>query len=371
MKIAIDHQAFVLQKYGGISRYFVRLACGLVKAGHEVNVFAAVHRNAYLNESSLCYGTPRYLGDFPPSSWRLFNAYSWLVGRHKIGRWRPDLVHETYYSRSKSASRNFPSVITVYDMIHELYSDEMSVFDTTRRRKKLALHRASHIISISENTRRDLINLYEIPEEKISVISLGFDVFTNELSEDGCAGFDYPFLLYVGIRSGYKNFKSFVRAVARSKKLKNNFRIVAFGGGEFTKGETKEIKSLGFSDKEIVHVSGDDRLLGSLYRKAAAFVYPSLYEGFGIPPLEAMAHNCPVVCSNTSSIPEVVGTAAEFFNPNSEEDIGNAIESVVLSGQRANELRQLGKSRLNRFSWSKCIKQTLDIYQKFVCRGEV
>ena len=108
---------------------------------------------------------------------------------------------------------------------------------------------------------------------------------------------------------------------------------------------------------------GDDKLLSNLYQNATAFIFPSLYEGFGIPPLEAMANKCPVISSNTSSMPEVIGDAAEYFNPNSIENLIYAIEKVVLSDIRKKELTQLGLDRIKRFSWEKCSNQTLSIYK--------
>ena len=112
------------------------------------------------------------------------------------------------------------------------------------------------------------------------------------------------------------------------------------------------------------HASGGDEMLGYLYNLAKAFVYPSVYEGFGIPPLEAMTHGCPVISSNTSSMPEVIGAAAEYFNPIDTEDMCRAIETVVYSDSRINELRILGDKQLTIFSWDKCSQDTLAVYRQ-------
>ncbi len=116
--------------------------------------------------------------------------------------------------------------------------------------------------------------------------------------------------------------------------------------------------------KRVHHVSGDDAVLAGYYRMASAFVYPSLYEGFGIPPLEAMSFDCPVVCSGVSSIPEVVGNAGEMFDPYDPDSIRMAIERVVSDDALRQTLIARGKERLKLFSWKRCAQETLDIYRR-------
>jgi glycosyltransferase involved in cell wall biosynthesis len=138
---------------------------------------------------------------------------------------------------------------------------------------------------------------------------------------------------------------------------------VAFGGGEFKEDEKRLISKLGARSKQIIHKSGSDQELWQLYRNASAFIYPSKYEGFGLPPLEAMSLNCPVISSNTSSMPEVIVDAAEFFDPNDQNDLFRAISNVMSSKSRQEELRALGKKRVEKLSWGTCAKKTLDIYK--------
>ncbi|MBL4873992.1 MAG: glycosyltransferase [Rhodobacteraceae bacterium] len=145
-----------------------------------------------------------------------------------------------------------------------------------------------------------------------------------------------------------------------------NFDIIAFGGPQFTNTENAEIHALGVASDQVKHTSGSDRALASHYMNASIFVYPSKYEGFGFPPLEAMNQNCPVASSNTSSMPEIIGTAAEFFDPNSSSDISRAIEDVVYSSSRSAELVTLGQARVQNFTWEKCALETLETYQKFI-----
>ena len=124
--------------------------------------------------------------------------------------------------------------------------------------------------------------------------------------------------------------------------------------------------TLGLGNHQLVHRAGNDQVLASLYRNAAAFVYPSLYEGFGIPPLEAMAMGCPVISSNTSSLPEVVGDAGEYFDPLSEESMMAAMERVTQSSSRSGELVELGRQQYRKFSWEKCAQETMMVYRSLL-----
>lgn len=367
MRIAFDHQTFTHQTYGGISRYFAQLGQGLINCEQQVKIFAPLHRNSYLESLPRNIINGRRINKYPPKTTRFFAAYNDLVSRHQIAQWRPDVVHETYYSKRGTSTENCPTVITVHDMIHELFANEFPKNDNTISIKKNSIERADHVICISENTKNDLINLYATPANKISVILHGFDKFIEDEDKNTILNIEArPFLLYVGSRSGYKNFSGFIKAVAASKKLLSNFDIVAFGGSKFSDHERFLINSLGFIENQVRHTGGNDLLLGEYYRAARAFIYPSLYEGFGIPPLEAMAHNCPVISSNTSSIPEVIGDAGEYFNPYDVDDMRFAIERVACSDGRIQCLQELGKERLSYFSWNKCVQETLNVYRSVI-----
>ena len=166
MRIAFDSQTFCNQSYGGISRYFVRLAEQLISRNQQVGIFAPLHRNHYLKElpSSVVYGFG--LNSYLPKSNRLMLPLNQLISKIAINQWRPHIVHETYYSRLNSPSKTSPTVITVHDMIHELFEDRFSIRDKTSQLKQTAIARADHVICISESTRKDLINLFKIDEKK-------------------------------------------------------------------------------------------------------------------------------------------------------------------------------------------------------------
>jgi len=366
MKIAFDQQIFNLQSYGGISRYFTFLAQALLSQSQDVCVFAGVHQNNYLSALPKNVVRGLKLSKYPPKSGRIMQMFNHYLAEMQINTWQPDIVHETYYSAMPLNKRKAPRVITVYDMIHELYPQTFSNRDNATNLKLKKINNVEHIICISQNTKNDLIEIFGVEEDKISVTHLGVDSSFSHYHPEQNSEFRRPFLLYVGARGGYKNFHAVLQAVSNSKQLRNDFDLVAFGGGRFSRKELDAISSFGFDDNRVRKMDGNDEKLKELYHLADAFIYPSLYEGFGIPPLEAMACSCPVISSNTSSMPEVIGNAGEYFDPTNVDELIVAIENVVYSSVRSEELRLLGKERIKIFSWEKTAKRTLDIYQMVV-----
>ena len=368
MRLAYDYQIFALQAYGGISRYFSRVAQVLLEMGQQVAIFAPLHQNMYLADLPKGVVSGRHICGYPPKTRRLVLAFNRMRSDLAISRLKPDLVHETYFSQYRSGPDACPAVVTVHDMIHELFPNAFAASDDTARNKRTAIERADHVICVSENTKSDLMRLCGTPASKVSVVHQGFDQLApRERPDQPAAAAGKPFLLYVGERSrSYKNFNGFLRALALSTRLLADFDVVAFGRPKFSTGELKTISSLGFGRNQVRQMSGSDELLGDVYRAARALVYPSLYEGFGFPPLEAMAHHCPVISSNTSSMPEVVGSAGEYFNPTDTDEMRQVIESVVYSDTRIDALRKAGSERVKAFSWSKCTRETLKIYESLV-----
>lgn len=364
MKIVFDHQIFGWQKYGGISRYIFELAVQLsAHSENDVTVASPLYVNEYLKKA------PKSLKVFGmhvrllPKTGRILRAINHLIVWLFVRDLRPSIFHETYYSSKRLAPETSKVILTVHDMIHERFSEQFSPFDSTMREKAIAVARADHIICISEQTRKDLIALLNVSPDKISVVYHGYTLYCHphliKKIDDG----SQPFLLYVGARAGYKNFESLVKAYADSDYLTANFELVCFGGGAFSSKEQDMIKALNIKAKSLRQVSGSDEMLAGFYETASAFVYPSLYEGFGIPPLEAMSFSCPVVCSDVSSIPEVVGDAAEMFDPYDIKSIQSAIERVVQDEDLKKELISRGKERIKQFSWERCAQETLKIYK--------
>ncbi|MEI7431502.1 MAG: glycosyltransferase family 1 protein [Betaproteobacteria bacterium] len=371
MRVAFDHQIFLLPEYGGISRYVCSLAKGLVdiQKGVETRIVAPLHFNAHLQESE---GVP-VTGFRVPRinhTGRIVAGLSQFAAKVALRAFHPDVVHETYYSRDGAAPPRCPVVVTVYDMIVERFPAMFSREAPGTELKRASVERADYVLCISESTKRDLIELFDYPEEKISVVYLGYEKFPFFAGLQKNASMSQidtrPYFLYVGSRAEYKNFKSLLQAIASSRQLKDHFRLVCFGGGPFSPDENELIKELGFSESQVTQVGGGDETLANLYANAAAFVYPSLYEGFGIPPLEAMSLGCPVLCSNTSSLPEVVGDAGEYFDPSRIDSIADAIERVMDSSATRASLVANGMKRCASFSWARCAEETLAVYRRVV-----
>jgi len=373
VKIAYDQQIFRRQNYGGISRYFCEIASRIAQDPDvQVSITAPMHINGYLEHLP-----PGIVSGFrAPRLNRLNTQYvrlaskgmGILLGDLMLRRGSPDILHETYYSSRRHGPKRAQRVLTIYDMIHEKFASNFHPQDKTAHNKTLAAERADHVICISECTRRDAIEILRLPPDKTSVIHLGFDLMNaaEAPAQESVTPVNKPFLLYVGTRGGHKNFSRLLEAYATSMQLKAEFDLVCFGGGAFQADEVTMIRALGLEQHQVTQLGGSDRLLANLYKGASAFIYPSLYEGFGIPPLEAMAYSCPVVCSNRSSIPEVVGDAGEYFEPSDIESMRKAVERVVGSYSRREQLIEQGHIRLKAFSWDRCATETLDIYKTLI-----
>lgn len=368
MRIAFDHQIFALQRHGGISRYFVELSQALHKLDTSVRVLAPFNQNAYLSKLSppLHKGIHlRGLASKIPGLNSLGFHINSALSPALVDAFQPDILHLTYYRPNKALlNKELPLVVTVYDMIHEIFPQFFSRNDKTILQKKVLLHRADRVICISETTRRDLLNILAIPESKISVIHLGcLKLDEDELKPPNSFELPVtPFLLYVGNRYGYKNFSGLVAAIATCKKLSRDFSLIAFGGEELSQTEMKAINSISRKGPVVRFMRGSDHLLSALYQRATAFVYPSLYEGFGLPPLEAMANRCPVISSTGGSMPEILGDACHYFNPLDPEDLTEAIREVVYSPTRLADLKTLGEKQSLKYNWKHCAELTLQLY---------
>ena len=336
--------------------------------GAKAKIFAPLHFNQNLISATGVSNQGYLLPKLSPKFFRLALIAGTFLARKSINAFHPEILHETYFSLDKYCPVGAKRVLTVYDMIHEKYADAFEGSAETSNPKRIAAQRADHVICISESTRQDLVNICQIPIGKTSVIYLGVDSIFSPKPQDIDSHLKLPkkFLLYVGKRDGYKNFIGFLTAFAASPYLKENYSIVCFGGAALEPSELAVAHSMGLKPDQIVHYFGGDELLASIYRQAQALIYPSLYEGFGLPPLEAMATGCPVICSNTSSLPEVVGGAGQYFDPLSQQSMMEAMEGVLSTSKRREELITLGYVQASKFSWEKCAKETMREYQKLL-----
>ena len=254
--ITYDYQVFALQAYGGVSRYFYELCSRLAQqtdGAMQPSILAPLHINNYIrNLPSQQLQAMAKVKAFR-GSWLALQPFNQTASTLKHRFKAPHLLHETYYAKQTTAPKNCPIVLTVYDMVHEIFAHTLKSNDSTTKRKRIAVDRADHIICISESTKQDLMRLFGTEEKKISVTHLGFSLNTAVSTKDiNLEAIDRkPYILHVGSRAGYKNFATLLQAYAASTQLQAGFDLVSFGSTPFTGDELSMMQKLGIQDLEI------------------------------------------------------------------------------------------------------------------------
>lgn len=356
MKIIYDYQAFT-QIHGGISRYYCEIIQKL-RDRIEINISIFYSDNTYLRKllpkKTKKLITRKYFKGKDSLSVfinKIYTKFYLIFGQY-------DLLHITHIDGYAIKYSKTPFVITIHDLTIEKNPEYfIKNYSKTVDRTAKLIKSASHIIAVSENTKSDLIEFYKVSPEKVTVIYHGVPkaeaILENSWGE---------YILFVGNRNGYKNFRRFMEAIA--PLLTKNKRIkVLCVGKSFSKEENLLFKNLGIID-QVKNVKASDQLLYTLYAHAICFVYPSVYEGFGIPILEAFSYNCPVCLSNASCFPEIAGEAAVYFDPFDKSSIYEAVKTIIDSPNLQQELKIKGKKRLKIFSWDIAAAQTLKVYKK-------
>jgi glycosyltransferase involved in cell wall biosynthesis len=269
-----------------------------------------------------------------------------------------------------------PYVVTVHDLIRHFDAEGTRVFiHAPNRRDRLCLRldylgirKAAAIVSVSETTRRDLVRLFGIPEERIFVVHEGVDHALFRPSEPRRLG--YPYILFVGSEHPRKNLATLLRAFAalkREPRLRDLklLKVGAPGGPEarFREQTLAVVRSLGLEREVVFTERVPDEDLVAFYSGAKCLVLPSLYEGFGFPPLEAMATGCPAIVSTAGALPEVTGDAAVKVDPHDDAALTLAIAAVLDDETLRRELRARGLEQARRFSWERAARETLRVYE--------
>ena len=376
MKILYDYQAFELQRYGGVSNCFTQLIKN-VPLDVDIEIGVRETRNIHLQASGIidimskrnpiCQfiknrsfkGKERLYKEvsnlFPQLTSRGRNI---LYSIDKIKGGDYDVFHPTFFDTYfLPYLKNKPFVLTVHDMIPELL---FPLKDKQTVEKAELVKRASHIVAVSENTKNDLVNILNVPESKISVIYHG-------APEAECVHqkpiVDSSYLLYVGSREGYKNFIPMLKCLLPF--LVNHLDInIVCTGPDFTYKERRFFKENGIRSR-MIHVNGDDGMMMNLYSHALCLIFPSIYEGFGMPILEAYKASCPVLLNNKSCFPEIAQDAAMYFDlAENHSNLIQVIESFLTmsDSSKANLLRKQ-RERLEFFSWEKSSKQLYEVYK--------
>lgn len=287
-----------------------------------------------------------------------------------------DVVHHPFTTMKPEWSI-FPSVLTFHDMQQEFYPE---FFSPKELRSRMQSYRASaedatRIIAISEYSKQTLIDRFNISAEKVDVIYQGYSadyrVINDKERLDAIKkkyGLDRPFIYFPAATWPHKNHKNLLIAMQLMKeRYRFEGRLVLTGIAQQFHGETLDLIEK-YNLVENVSILGylPYEELPCLYNMARIMVFPSFFEGFGIPLVEAMACGCPVVCSNSTSIPEVVGNAGVLFDPNQPEDMASTIWALWQDDGKIMEMKAAGIERAKFFSWEEAAQKTLDVYSKAI-----
>ena len=362
MKILFDYKIFYQQEYGGISNYFYNLGKQLLNLHIDIKFNCLMYRS-------------KYLANLPVNNFRGYDV-SFMPGKlnpllEKINKKYFEktysksnfsIIHETYYS--KHTFGNVKKVLTVYDMINELYPQNNNNSEEISNIKRESIDRSDHIICISESCKNDLIKLFKVDSSKITVTHLASDIRAENILLKNKRYKD--FVLYVGSRRGYKNFSSLIEVFSKSNYLKKNFKIAIYGGEKFSNEDDNILKKFNFSKDDIWIINSKKYSLKNIYSNVSLLVYPSLYEGFGLPLVEAMSCGCPIVCSDVGSLGEVGGAGLKYFDINDNHHMTYVIENILKSNETQEQLIDYGYHRSKKFSWKKCALETLNIYKNLI-----
>lgn len=371
MKIGIDVSCLSKRKTGiGYYTYYLIRGLSKIDKGNKYYLFSSkkftlklTGDNFTINFSSF----PGYLHAFWEQFWLPFEAFKYKV----------QLLHSPNYSIPLLFSG--PTIITIHDLSVCLFAQTHPWLRRLKHNLLLSplIKRASKIITVSENSKKDVKKLFGIPEEKIAVIYHGVSSDFHPISDQNYLesirrkyNLPHYFILYVGTLEPRKNIPTLLKAFSllRNKKnVKHKLVIVGKKGWQY-----KEI----FDALEKLNLKNDvvftgylpEEDLPAIYNLADLFTYPSLYEGFGLPPLEAMACGCPVITSNTSSLPEVTGNAALLVNPHSRREIYEGMDAILSNHKLRNRFIEDGIEQSRKFSWEETARRTLKVYEG-VCKN--
>lgn len=359
MKVLFDHEIFSKQRYGGISRYFANIYNALQNSvDSEAEIAAFCTHNYYINDINGPFG--RILSD------------TWLKKERRNYRWNKryskriiakndfDVFHPTYFNPYFINQLKKPFVLTVHDMIYEIFPEYFPQHDPLPYYKRILMDKAEKIIAISENTKADILNYSNVTEDKIEVIYHGIDQQPNSYEE--VPNLPEEYILFVGERTQYKNFHMVALAFKMLSLTHPNLKLVLAGGGAIKYGDSEFLLRNNILEKTI-QISATDAQLNTIYKKAICFVYPSLYEGFGLPILEAFKNGCPVLLSNCSCFYEIAGDAAQYFDGFSLESLLESLTSIIELPETRMEMVKLGHKKLLSYPIEKCVAQTIALYQ--------
>jgi glycosyltransferase involved in cell wall biosynthesis len=336
------------------------------------SLFSFSEKNVYeVQPSSFLYKTFS-------SAWRS----SWV--KKDLQKLKIDLYHGLSHEIPVNIQQTgIKSVVTIHDLIHERNPEQYSKIDVEIYRKKFryACKHADHVIAISEQTKKDIIEFYNTPQEKITVCYQSCNpAFSQIVSEEGKARikklYNLPeqFFLYVGSIIERKNLLNICKAVFQLKR-ELNIPIVVIGDGKEYKQKVKEYISQNGLEKNIIFLSENESVKSlksfqsavdfpAIYQSAIAMIYPSFFEGFGIPVLEALCSRLPVITSNISCLPEAGGDAAYYVNPSNADEIAEGMKKIFADKSLAASMKEKGLLHAQHFTQQKCAAAVMEVYRR-------
>lgn len=359
MRVALDEQIFAIQPVGGISRMFAELAHEF-QQGHPPDVELVPFQTPIVNRYVLENESLSDLLEARPARnpWTALAAYFSRVGRPPTA----DIVHNTFYlPHGLDGRRMGKRIVTVHDMIPEL-------MPRTRRRldfltlKERYVRSADQVICVSEATKQDLLKVYGLIEAPIHVIHHG----VSSLFHPGVPRADFlpeRYLLFVGHRHQYKDAEVLFRAFAQIASRDLDIELLCVGGNGLSQAEARLLEDLQVRER-VSQRFLPDPLIASAYANAEVFVFPSHFEGFGLPALEAMASGVPTILARATSLPEVGGDASLYFEPGAVDELAGEIATVLADSGVREDLSTRGLERASKFTWHRSADETASVYRE-------
>lgn len=385
MKILYDYQAFTMQNFGGVSKCFCELIANLPE-DIQAEIAIKQSNNIHLRESQLVPTCSKVNIDWDTFSQKyhlkkghiiyytlcrlgVLNGMEYVNQRYSINKIISDnfdVFHPTFFNPYflRYIGKK-PWVITIHDLMPEKFPQYFRRDSNDIVFKQKHLSSASAIIAVSNTTKNDLVQMLGVPAEKVTVIYHGGPQI-EEIVEKPIA--ECPYFLYVGSRTAYKNFKQTVKDFAKFHQHHRETKLICTGS-DFNENEKALINQLTLHNC-VCHYKVDDKQLKNLYGHALAFVYPSLYEGFGMPILEAYAYGCPVLLNDIPVFREVAGNAAIYFSSHEgKSNLPLYLEEVYSMGyEERHNLIERGYTQLSRYSWERSAWQLAELYKSLMIK---